>query len=98
MDTTPSYFTGIHKERAYAARTGRGTKVLTKCSFLLTVPKKRLEQGERDALSCFSEFFFFFQTGFSSLMPSIITVEMIIFLAPPPNSQRSSAFPVLARK
>lgn len=59
MDTTPSYFTGIHKERAYAARTGRGTKVLTKCSFLLTVPKKRLEQGERDALNCFSEFFFF---------------------------------------
>lgn len=70
--------------------------MLTKCSFLLTVAKKRLEQGERDALNCFSEFFF--PAGFSSLMPSIITVEMIIFLALPPNSQRSSAFPILARK
>lgn len=31
-------------------------------------------------------------------MLSIITVEVMIFPAPPPNSQRSSAFPVLTRQ
>ena len=44
---------------------------------------------------CFSGIF---SVGLSSLMPSIITVQMIIFPAPLPNSCKSLAFPLPTKK
>lgn len=43
-------------------------------------------------------FFGNFPVGLSSLMPSLITVQMIIFPAPLPKSHRSLAFPAPTRK
>lgn len=65
--------------------------------FLLTLAM-RLE-GEWLALNserlCFSGSL---PVGHSSLMPSIITVQIITFPAPPPNSRKSLAFPVPTKK
>lgn len=75
--------------------TEKGILVLTKCDFLFPMAG----DGEWAALPskhlCSSRSF---SGELSSLMPPIITVKMIRFPAPTPNSRRSLAFPVLTRK
>lgn len=60
-----------------------------------------LEVGEGELAALNSECLCFsgrFSVRLSSLMPSIITVQMMRFLAPLPSGYRSLAFPVLTRK
>lgn len=74
-----------------------GALILIQCSLFLPVAT-RLE-GEVAALNPESLCFFGnFPVGLSSLIPSIIIVQMIIFLAALPKSRRSLAFPVSTRK
>lgn len=63
------------------------------CSLCLSVATS-LEGGVANLHPEPFSFFGSFSAGLSALIPSIITVQMIIFPAPPPNSHTGLAFPV----